>query len=748
MGTRERRDRSDKFDHDLSTLFNESISSKKFENLKISLAAVGGYGRGELSPGSDIDITIIHEDRKKIDFQEFVNDFLYPLWNNGISVDYSIRTVSEALQVAKNDLRVLLGALDCRHIAGDRGLTDELRAKNLKVWRDGAPRFFPKLLQSLNERTSQSGRLAYLLEPDLKEARGGLRDIGILKAAALLDDSNISLDKLSEAELILLNVRDALHKVAPKPKDKLFLIYQDQVAEILNINDADELMKQVSASARSIDYQIDSFIHQVQHPVKKFSLNRKLKLAEGIFVQNREVILDSKVLLANDSSIGLKAAALAAQRGLSLAPESLQSIADTFQEIKEPWSRDVRENFISLIGSGESIFKVIEALDQKNLISKWIPKWEHVRFLPQRNVLHRHTVDRHMLETVVEATKLIRTVRRPDLLLVAALFHDIGKGYPDKDHSNYGAVLIRGIAHQMGFNSEDIEVLELLVKEHLTLATAATRRDLDDPATITEVISKVKNHENLHLLHALSVADGKATGAGGWSNWKENLVDDLVRRCFLVMSGEKPISPPSLELPQGFNKLISITSKKLGEIYEFEIVARDQVGLLSAIAGVLTINRLNLRSAKTRTIGDFAVGKWLAHSDIAIEIPKNEVLEDQILRALNGEFDLQRRIDDRINQYRKTPGIFTPPPLVTASNDIASSATVLEVKMHDRPGILYSVSKSISRFGLDIKAVVITTLGAEAFDTLYLTNTDGSPLSEERAKLLANQVESALQTYR
>ena len=159
MGTRERRDRSDKFDRDLSSLFSQAVSRKKFENLKISLVAIGGYGRGELSPGSDIDITIIHEDRKKIDFQEFVNDFLYPLWNNGISVDYSIRTISEALQVAKNDLRVLLGALDCRHIAGDRGLTDEIRAKNLKVWRNGAPRFFPNLLKSLNERTYQSGQI-------------------------------------------------------------------------------------------------------------------------------------------------------------------------------------------------------------------------------------------------------------------------------------------------------------------------------------------------------------------------------------------------------------------------------------------------------------------------------------------------------------------------------------------------------------------------------------------------------------
>jgi [protein-PII] uridylyltransferase len=286
------------------------------------------------------------------------------------------------------------------------------------------------------------------------------------------------------------------------------------------------------------------------------------------------------------------------------------------------------------------------------------------------------------------------------------------------------------------------------VREHLTLSTAATRRDLDDQQTITDVIAKVGNHENLHLLHALSIADGKATGRGAWSDWKARLVEELVNRCISVMSGEEPIAPPDLQLPVGFSDLIRITATNNESIYELEIIVKDQVGLLSAIAGVLSINRLDLRNAKTRTIGDYAIGKWIVAPDVNAAPPNLDKLREQIMKALKGELDLQRKIDERVDYYRKLPGILTPDPIVTASNDIATNATVLEVRMHDRPGILYSVAKSISRFGFDINAVVISTLGAEAFDTLYITTTNGEALSDERAKLLANQVEAALITFR
>ncbi|MSV88169.1 MAG: ACT domain-containing protein, partial [Actinobacteria bacterium] len=382
----------------------------------------------------------------------------------------------------------------------------------------------------------------------------------------------------------------------------------------------------------------------------------------------------------------------------------------------------------------------------------WIPEWGHVRFLPQRNVLHRHTVDRHMLETAVRAAKLTRTVHRPDLLLVAALLHDIGKGFPDKDHSDYGEELIRPLALRMGFPDLDAQVLALLVKQHLLLSSVATRRDLDDPATIEYVTSLVSDPQVLELLHALSIADGEATGKTAWSNWKAGLVADLVNRCTIALTGGTGIAPAEqLELtPQQLsrldNKSLTVTIIERDDAHEIEILSPDQVGLLSAVAGTFSVSRLNVRSARTRTVGEAVAMNWIVTLDPNASLPSEEALTETLRKAIAGEIDLAKRIDERISSYRKIPGIPVPPPVVTATNDIATQATVLEIRMHDRPGVLYSVARAISRFGVDIRAAIVSTLGAEAFDTLYVTDFAGEALTEERAKLLANQVESYLLT--
>ena len=747
MGTRERRERSDKADHDLSLLFKAACVKNKIPEEDIALAAVGGYGRGELSPGSDLDITIIYTN-KNLKLENFASDFLYPIWDKGISVDYSLRLVEESLQIAKSDIKALLGSLEMRHLAGNSDISEDVHQKILRIWKKDFKKIFPKLKASLDERTERSGELAYLLEPDLKEARGGLRDINVLIALSKLEKINVPLEKISTSELILQNVREVLHKVTPKPRDQLLLTEQDKVAKELNYKDADVLMLEVSKAARTVDYLLDGTLHAIEHIPRKFSFSKEIMISDGIISNGREISIKSGFDLKNKPGIGMRASAIAAQKGLPLDPTTVANIAMNFEPLTIPWNRQVREDLIAIIGAGKSMLRVVEALDQENLISKWIPEWEHVRFLPQRNVLHRHTVDRHMLETAIEAAKLTRTVRRPDLLLVAALFHDIGKGFPDKDHSEYGAELIAGLAASIGYSESDSEVLQFLVREHLTLSTAATRRDLDDPQTILDVIEKVKNHENLHLLHALSIADAKATGKTAWSEWKATLLNNLVKKCESIMAGEPPVSPPNLELPVNFDDLLKISASQNETSIELEIIAKDQVGLLTAIAGVLSINRLDLRNAKTKTIGDYAVGRWIVTPDVNVVFPGVAKLTDQISKAIAGELDLQGKIDERIYSYRRLPGILTPDPIVTATNDIATNATVLEVRMHDRPGILYSVAKSISRSGFDIKAVIISTLGAEAFDTLYITTTSGEPLTEERAKLLANQVETALITYR
>ena len=756
MGTRERRDRSNQIDKALRVSFLESANKYLAKPELVSLAAVGGYGRGELSPASDLDLLILHSGSEKPEvISEFVNAFLYPLWDQGRAIDHAVRTRSETREIANEDIRVALGLLDLRHVAGESELSNQVASGALENWRKGRDKFLPKLRKSIHERENRSGELAFLLEPDLKEARGGLRDINALRAIEMSGAVSVSLARVAESEALLSNVRDVLHGENLKSRDLLLLTEQDRVASKMDYVNADALMLDIAKAARAVDYLMDSTWHRIDSTQGQswFSRRKNQNIDQGLVILNSEVAIEDGYDISSDCAIGLRAAAAAAQRGLPLSIDACVLLSEKFSALPDPWPKSVLNDLVSLIGAGSSMIRVFEALDQDGLIEKWIPEWSQVRFLPQRNVLHRHTVDRHMLETAVHAAALTRTVTRPDLLLVAALFHDIGKGFPDKDHSDYGEELIRPLAKRLGFEEKDCDTIALLVKEHLLLSAVATRRDLEDPATIEYVVEKIKEPESLQLLHALSISDGEATGKSAWSDWKAGLVSTLVSKCLAAMAGIKPASQPELVPTGSLEDDISITilknednSDSLDNI-EIEIVAKDQTGLLSAVAGLMTISRFNVRSAKTRTINEIAVMRWIVELDANAELPSAEKLTEQLKKALSGELDLGRKIEERIDNYRKFPGIPTPPPVVFAANDLATNATIIEVRMHDRPGILFNVTRAISRFGVDIKSAIVSTLGAEAFDTLYVTDLEGQPLTGERAQLLATKVENILITH-
>ena len=753
MGTRERRDRSNKFDHELRVSFLECAEANLKKPKAVSLTAVGGYGRGELSPGSDLDLLILHDgSEKSATLAEFVNAFLYPLWNAKVSLDHSVRTRIETRDMAQEDIRVALGLLDIRLIAGNAELAAAVAADAIEDWRKSQDKYLPKLRKSIQDREVRSGELAFLLEPDLKEARGGLRDINALRAIEMSGAVAVSLARVAESEALLSNVRDVLHGDSSKARDQLLLTEQDRVSAAMKYRDADALMLEVAKAARAVDYLMDLTWHRIDSLETKgwFRKSKAQSIEKGLVILNSEVTIEKDYQIAKDPGIGLRAAATAAQRGLPLSIDACVLLSENFSPLPSPWPKHALDDLVSLIGAGAPMIRVFEALDQDGLIEKWIPEWSHMRFLPQRNVLHRHTVDRHMLETAVHAAALTRTVNRPDILLVAALFHDIGKGFPGKDHSEYGEVLIRPLAQRLGFDEIDCEKIALLVREHLLLSAVATRRDLEDPATIQFVVEKIKEPETLQLLHALSISDGEATGKSGWSDWKAGLVSNLVYKCLAVMSGVKPASQPDL-LPVGrFTEDLTITilnNEDNREDIEIEIIATDQTGLLSAVAGLMTISRFNVRSAKTRTTDGVAVMRWIVELDTNAPMPTAEKLTDQLIKALSGELDLGRKIEERIDNYRRYPGIPTPPPVVFAANDLATNATIIEVRMHDRPGILFSVARAISRFGVDIKSAIVSTLGAEAFDTLYVTDLSGQPLTGERAQLLATKVENILITH-
>ena len=748
MGTRERRERSNESDRLLSSLFTGVAG--------VALAAVGGYGRGELAPGSDLDILFLHNGH--VDDQalgELVNKVLYPLWDKSFKVDHSVRTRAETRDAASSDLKVALGLLDIRLICGDADLVAAVQHDAIDDWRGRSRERLPQLRTSLVERHLRAGELAYLLEPDLKEARGGLRDITALRAIALSGAVNVSLEQVSAAESVLMNAREALHEVTGRDKDRLLFQEQDKVAELLSYKDADELMSAIAQAARSVDYLLDSTWHRFDHRGKD-GLGRFLKrprstqVAPSIVVSHQEVSIADGFDLAADPVIAIRAAAIAAQAGLPIAPATLQSLFNSYQdgvgEMPNLWPRAARENLIALIGAGQPMVRIWEALDQEEILFHWLPEWRAVRSLPQRNVLHRHTVDRHMVETAVYAAALTRRVHRPDLLLFAALFHDIGKG-THEDHSERGERLIEPLAARIGFAAPDIETLKLLVKHHLLLSATATRRDLDDPATIASVTSVIPDLQTLELLHALSIADGQATGRAAWSDWKESLLSELVSRVTNALTDNTIATAPIFTEEQ-------ITFARTGQLrviiedrdpdFVIEIIAPDKPGLLSVVAGVLNLARFDVRSARTQTVEKSAVMKWLVTPNQYAPTVDSALIRQMISDALDDASELSAKISQRIADYASLPSIPVPSPVVETFMDAATDATIIEVRSHDRPALLFGIGEAITKCQIDIKSAIVTTLGAEAIDTLYVTEIGGGGLTQSRAQEVADRLSAAL----
>ena len=757
MSTRERRERSNESDRFLSQLFTTAEKADGRKNLgkEIALAAVGGYGRGELSPGSDLDILFLHSGKVSVDdLKAFVNDVLYPLWDKK-SIDHSVRTRSETRDAASSDLRVATGLLDIRLIAGNPDLVAAVQLDALDFWRKNTKENLANLHKSLQERHARAGELAYLLEPDLKEARGGLRDIQALRAISLSAAIAVPLEKISWAEGTLNNVRETLHIASGRGKDRLLFQEQDKVAKLLDYPDADAMMSDVARAARSVDYLLNYTWHALEHKGKD-GLGRILKrprittVAKNVSASNREIVIDPFTSLDDDPVCGLRAAATAAQLGLPLSLDTCTELSENLKsghgKLPTPWPREARELLISLIGAGEAMVGIFESLDQEEIIFEWIPEWMSVRSLPQRNALHRHTVDRHMVETAVHAAKLTRKVQRPDLLLFAALFHDIGKG-AQEDHSVRGVRLIEPIAQRIGFDAKEIEILKNLVLHHLLLSSTATRRDLDDPATIQSIVSLIPDVNTLELLHALSIADGEATGSAGWSDWKATLVNDLVQRVKRAMAGAQVAQQPEVsaeQVAQAEKGELRVTLEAHSSGYAVEVISPDKPGLLSIVAGVFNISRLDVKSARTKTLGNSAVMYWIVTPEPhAPEISATK-LHDLIAAALLDSKDVEEKLIARAAAYASIPSIPVPDPEVEIFTDAATDATVIEVRSHDRPGLLFRIGAAITQSKIDIRSAIVTTLGAEAIDTLYVTELTGGPLSPERATEVASHLKQAL----
>jgi [protein-PII] uridylyltransferase len=710
---------------------------------------VGGYGRGELCPYSDLDVVLVHDGHRNV--SAVADSIWYPVWDQGVHLDHSVRRPSEVLSAAQDDLRVALGLLDARLVWGEERVAGPLLSEALSLWRSKlGEQWLPALSAQMAERHRTQGELAFLLEPDLKEAHGGLRDASVLRAMAVYAPKlagYVDLDSIEPAVSLLIEIRVELHRRAGRALDKLLLQEQDQVASLLSYESADDLMAAVSRAGRGIAWAVDDawrrqpswqpareqrFARRKTRPVV---VNEPVEVEPGVVIVGHEVALSDDAAIVEDSSLPLRLAAVAAERDLPIAKSALRRLADRMPPAPEPWPPETREALVRVLRAGRPAIAALESLDQEDLFSRLLPEWSAVRSRPQRNAYHRFTVDRHLLEAASNAAALAGSVDRPDLLVIGALLHDIGKGYPG-DHTTVGVDLVTDIAARMGFSRKDADALVAMVRHHLLLPDAATRRDLDDPVTVQRVAEAVGDTLTLTLLGALAEADGLATGTSAWGPWKAGLVADLVNRTAAYLDG-RPVPKGSGWVNEGHHRLMDEVRESSRPAVVLDpprvtVAATDRPGLLASVAGILALHGLDVRSADATSADGVAVEVF------TVEVPRGSWPDSARLRedldaVLADRLKLDVRLAERADAYageRRQSSARTTTPHVMTDNDASASSTVLELRAPDEVGLLHRVTQALFDCALDVVSARVSTIGHEVVDAFYVRTAAGEKVTD------------------
>ena len=504
----------------------------------VALVAVGGYGRRELAPYSDLDLVLVHD--AAVEPGPWAAELWYPLWDSGVAVDHAVRSPDQLVDLVAADLRVALSVLDLRHVAGDARLAQRVRSAVLSHWRREARVRLDELRALVDSRAELVGELAHAAVPDLKESAGGLRDATVLKALVAAWLADVPHAELRACHRRLLDVRDALHDTTGRRGDRVAPEVWPDLATRLGFTDGIAAQRHVRGLGRHISRVSRSTWRRagaVRKPATSGVRRPALvRLRNGVAAADGEVVLDAAPGSSSDTGLLLSCAVEAAERGLLLSPVTAARLARAAGPLPEPWPEQVRALFLRLLGAGPGLPAVWEVLEETGALDSVLPEWSKVRLLPHASAVHRFTVDRHLLQTCVEAAALARRVARPEVLLVAALLHDIGKG-SHGDHSHVGAQVAEGVARRMGLPDADVALVARLVRHHLLLSEAATTRDPDDPATMRLVTSAVGDRTELELLAALTEADARATADQAWTRWRAVLVGRLVERCAHALPG-------------------------------------------------------------------------------------------------------------------------------------------------------------------------------------------------------------------
>jgi len=773
----------------------------------VALVALGGYGRSELFPYSDIDLLILFREDAKEEMEKVANAVLYPLWDTGLDVGHGVRTIDECLSFAKEDFFFLVAMLDARLLAGSESLFDELLLRYKTEFIEGARDEFVRAMKIFRiERRKKYGSHSYLLEPNIKESKGGMRDIqamlwtatvvfglrdleAITSAGILLEEEKTA---FLESWNMLSRVRNRLHYISGRKNDQLYFEQQEQVAEAFDYTNRDgvlgveKFMRDLYGHLQVIAVTTDLFFDHVDDVLGFAGKagDEYKEIEKGIEARNSRIHLT-----ATDADLSARPYLLmrcflaSAKTGFPIHHRTRKTITAYLGMVtdKARCSSRMSRPFFEILESGQNILSVLEVMLETGLLSAYIPEFARIESLVQHDVYHIYTVDRHLLQSVVdlrEATKseesVFQTVASPHILYLATLLHDIGKG-TGMDHSKAGAEMIGAIGLRLGLNGHECSCLEFIVRYHLFMPENALRRDLNDEHFIRRCAEKIGDAERLAMLYLISVADSHATGPSAWSDWKGTLlydmymkihpyfqfstlseavqqvdegVDWLRDRVAALLASEPANRVEPKDLPADY--LLSFTPeavvahlkiqrehlqvlqqkalifpRELHSQWSLLIMSKDRSGLLAKICGVLSLHNLSVLNAQIFTWKDGSAVDVLdvrPEDGVLYEEKDWDAVNNDLNLALNHRLGLGHRLYKKLSSVpgrRKFPA-GSSETRVVVDNDASEHYTIIEVYSADSPGQLYRITQTLADFGINIFRAYIATEVEQLIDVFYV----------------------------
>ncbi len=803
-----------------------------------TLIALGGYGRGELNPRSDIDLMFYYSGKDRPFAEKISERMLYLLWDLGLEVGYSVRTEKDCLEMADKDITARTALLDSRYLVGDEILYQSYERTVLEaVLSRNSQAFLREKLEENERRLVKYGSSVFLLEPNIKEGEGGLRDLHTalwmaqvkFKARSLRD--LIIKGVLTEREGAnfeaaldyLWRIRNELHFLSSRKNEQINFDQQEKIAAFLGYRDSrkapavEQFMQDYYSHATQVEHMSSLLVtkatQQENAGLGIFGYLKRRSVAEGFYILRGELRVTSDDLFEQNPAAMMEAFGLAQRHDVKLAIPLKGMIRDNLHRINDRVrrSRPMAEGFLDILRQPKGLGRVLQDMHHLQFLNRFLPEFERIYCKVQHDAYHIYTVDIHTIFAMEEIAKLwlgeyrqkkplltqvANDIEKKELLLLAVLLHDIGKG-EGKDHSNKGADMVPTIARRLGLNKEDSRRLEFLVRNHLQMAHISQRRDMHDDKLIVQFARSMEMSENLKMLFLLTFADIRAVGPDVWSEWKGLLLQELYEKAFDVLErGNFRLEKRSEKLRNrkrkvlerlageydtrqvkelvgtlGTRYLMSYHSQEIAEhlrvvlgrgdatlalkieqdaaadYTQVTITTLDIPGLFSKIAGVMAANGINILGAQI-----FTTGSEIALDILQVRSPGGErITNPEKWRRF--ETDLTAVIEGRTRTYdlvkkRQRPSFLPEPPRprhpnrVEIDNEVSDEYTVIDIYAHDQVGLLYRITRTLKDLGLYIGVSKISTKVDQVIDTFYIQDIFGQKvtfadkLEELRRKLL------------